>query len=88
LNNCRIGKVKFKSGGTIHVLPQKNRVFCNGAVEQLSNHINEETLAVGWFVVRKDRSNTTGWYGDYGTMTVDMLGGVEVLKKDIMGGRE
>ncbi|TXH13834.1 MAG: hypothetical protein E6R03_10545 [Hyphomicrobiaceae bacterium] len=81
---CRIGRVKFKSGGELHLLPRRDVGECSNAPEALSGIIDEETLAVGFFMVRQDRTTACGWSHDSGVTMNDMLGGVERLRADIL----
>ena len=81
--HCRIGRVKFKTGGDLHVLKSEQKSVCFITVKNLSGQINEDTLAVGFFLVRKDRSMVTGWSYEAGTSNCDLLGGTSLLKYDI-----
>lgn len=81
--HCRIGRVKFKEGGEIHLLKQKPKSICFTSVERLSKRIDEDTLAVGFFLIRKDRTMVTGWSYEKGTTNCDLLGAVSLLKHDM-----
>lgn len=83
-NNCRIGKVKFKSGGELQLLKTSEKPYCFGAIDNLRERVNEDTLAVGFFIVHRDRTTTTGWSYDYGTTNNDLIGAAEYLKTDII----
>lgn len=81
--NCRIGRVKLKRGGNLHLLPLKPKPFSFSAVENLSKMIDDQTLAVGFFVMKKDRNITTGSALDEGTTINDVYGACDLLKQDI-----
>lgn len=83
--NCRIGKIKPKSGGQIRLLPSEIRPYCHRVVHTLSERIGDETLAVGYFIISYDRTVATGWVNEAGTTINDLLGATEMLKQDIMG---
>ena len=82
---CRISKVRMKNGATIHILPQKQRPYCHDVASGMLERIDDDTLAIGWFIVYKDRTMATGWSHDYGATNLDLIGGAELLKADITG---
>ncbi len=81
MTGCRIGKVKFKSGGQITILKTREDsdyewVFRN-AIKELSNSKPE---AVGYFIIgeTKTYSNAAGQHWP------TIAGGCEMLKNKIM----
>lgn len=82
--NCRIGKVKFKHGGEVHLLPPVILPYCHTSAVNMLNQIDENTLAVGFFIVREDRSVCVGYSYDRGSAPVDLTGAAEMLKNDIL----
>lgn len=82
--SCRIGKVKFKSGGSLQLLPDRQRTHFHKSVENLSKSIDERTHAVGFFILRKDHTVVTGISYDTGFTAMELQGACEYLKSDLM----
>lgn len=80
MTGCRIGKVKFKSGGIVYNLNIKPRGELHKSIEAAASKINDESLLLGWFLMRKDRTVVTGWSYEEGVCQADMVGAAEVLK--------
>lgn len=80
---CKIGRIKFKSGGELRLLPMKEKSHCFGALEELGKRINDDTLAVGFFVIGKDRLVSSGCSYEVGFTPSDFFGACEVLKTEV-----
>ncbi len=84
MSNCKIGKVTPKNTGNLHVLPQPDTRFqCHHSATHLRNHIDENTKAVGFFILKKDGSVAIGLSHEGGTALAEMIGATEILKQDI-----
>ena len=82
---CRIGRVVMKSGGgVIEIFPRRDIGECSKALEALSSVIDKQTLMVGFFVLRNDRTVVHGWSHEAGVTMVDALGGCESLKVEML----
>ena len=86
MNNagCRISRVRMKGGGDIVIYPRRDVGECGKAPEALSSVIDNQTLMVGFFVLRRDRTAIHGWSHESGVTMSDALGGCESLKTEIL----
>lgn len=83
-SKCRIGKIKFKSGGEMQLIRTEPRSYCSVAVQNMSKCIDERTVVVGFFTISENRTVRTGLSYEAGITNCDLLGGVEALKSDIL----
>lgn len=86
MNNagCRISRVRMKGGGDIVIYPRRDVGECSKAPEALSSIIDNRSLMVGFFVLRKDRTAAFGWSHEAGVTLPDALGGCEALKTELL----
>ncbi len=81
---CRIGKVKFKSGAEVHILPDKQRTYFHESIVNAANYLDERTHAIGFFILRKDHTVVTGISYDTGFTVAELKGACEYMKDDLM----
>lgn len=68
----------------VHVLPSPKRPKVHCCIKTISNMIDDETLAVAYVVLNKDRTFQTGIAYEPGLTFSDTLGAVEGLKQDMI----
>lgn len=79
MRGCKIGKVIPKDR-KLAVLRTMERPYVHKSIENLSGAICEDSIMVGFFVIHRDRTTTTGWSHDRGATNADFLGACEVLR--------
>jgi hypothetical protein len=84
MSGCRIGKIKLKTGGHVRLLPVQKRGQCHKSIEHLSNCINENTFAVAFIVMDKERViRAAGCSYEQGFAYSDLIGMCESMKEDL-----
>lgn len=66
----------------LQVLKTPKRTTLHNILPMISEKITEDTLAVGVFVMRKDRTVQCGFSWDAGFAVSDLYGACERLKED------
>lgn len=84
MSGCKIGKVTLKNGAALHLLPTPPRSFVGESASHLGEDVDGDTIAVGYFVVQKNRVVKTNWCYEAGITNLDLIGGCEALKIDII----
>jgi len=79
---CRIGKVTLKNN--IVVYRGREKSYFDRAVGELVNNIDRDTDCIGWFCVQKNGLTKTGFYYAKGSSDCHLLGGVDLLRCDII----
>jgi len=82
MTGCRIGKVTPKDK-KIAAIKTKPRTYCHKAAALLGQQINDQTQAVGFFILEKDGNVKSGFSYDTGTALGEMIGSCDLLKSDI-----
>lgn len=67
----------------VHVLPTAIKSPTREAIHSLSELINEDTQAVGYFVLQKSGNIFTGCSYDAGFTPVHLLGSCDLLKTEM-----
>ena len=82
----RIGKVKFKDTGHEIVFHDfaHTKTHCHESVRNLGDFIDENTQAVGFFILKKNGAAVSGFSYEGGTALAEMIGGAECLKMDLV----
>jgi len=85
MSGCRIGKVNFKSGGSVHVLNTPKRSELHNSVENMSAMCSrEDAIFVAYTVLYSDRTSKAGWSYAEGITNSDMLGAIENMKTKLI----
>lgn len=81
MTGCRIGKVKFKSGGSITILKTREDADYEWVFRDAIKELNSaEPEAVGYFIIGKHRTYTKVAGGHWPTIA----GGADMMKAKIM----
>ncbi len=85
MTGCRIGRVRMKNGGAdVHILRTEDVSWCSRAPRNMASLVQGDTLLAGWLVMQGDRIVRTGWSYVAGITNSDLLGGLEILRAEIM----
>lgn len=78
--NCRIGKITPKNGGaTVRVIDSQRTIF-HDSIKHLSDSIEPDTHAVGFWVLYKDGTVSSGMTYDAGFTASQCKGAFEHAK--------
>lgn len=80
MTGCRIGTVRMKSGATIRVLPTPQRSHLHKSVEHFSECIEPDAHAVGFWVLYKDGTVSSGISREAGFTIAQCKGAFEHAK--------
>jgi hypothetical protein len=87
MSGCRIGKISFKSGGSIHVLKTEPRSDLHYSVDRMAEACADKDAIFAFFgVMHKDRTVAAGWPYKAGITNADILGAVGEVKRRLIEG--
>lgn len=65
----------------LSVVSMKPRPYVFKITESIARSIREDSILVGFFIVHKDKTTTTGWSNEGGVADIDFYGGCESLQQ-------
>lgn len=86
MGHCRIGRIKFKKGGEIIVLPPPTKNFCSDSLHSFASSVgSKKILCIGAFAVLDDGDTITHITSDavFPMSNVLLVGGCSTLLLDI-----